>query len=108
MEPESRLKPKSIHTYLDTDRTQILGYEVDVRITAFTEPFDPDWLYYFSLSVPFTEDGEWAHGGFQRASEFKSNGNKGVNWGGEHKNAISIGRTNTPFSWETTKWVFPG
>lgn len=101
-------EPKSIHTWLESPEPDIYAYDVDVRINKF--PTDPDkrWLYYFALQVNFTGHDEWSHGGLQWAGvkEFENSGNKGINWGGgsDWAGYGGIGRTNTPFVWDTGKW----
>ena len=101
-------EPKSIHTWLGSDKSEIYNYDVDVRITVFPEEPDFHWLYYFSLHVNFTDHEEWSHGGFQWSftSEFRNNGNKGVNWGGgsDWGGYGGIGVNNTPFTWQTGTW----
>lgn len=102
------MEPKSIHTWLDCDHSDIYNYEVDVRVTDFPANADRSWLYYFSLQVIFTDHDEWSHGGFQWSGthEFAANGNKGVNWGGGSNWAGygGIGVNNTPYTWELGFW----
>ncbi|MDH3494221.1 MAG: twin-arginine translocation signal domain-containing protein [Acidobacteriota bacterium] len=101
-------EPKSIHTWLDSGKSQIYNYDVDFRINKFPENPPRSWLYYFSLQVNFTGHGEWSHGGIQWAGskEFRDSGNKGINWGGgsDWAGYGGIGVTNTPFTWETGRW----
>jgi hypothetical protein len=101
-------EPKSTHTYLGSDKTQIYNYDVDVRIVDFPSNPNRSWLYYFSLQVNFTDHNEWSHGGFQWSGtkEFADNNNKGVNWGGgsDWAGYGGIGVTNTPYTWEKGKW----
>ena len=101
-------EPKSIHTWLDTDKQGIYNYDIDIRIVDFPSNPDRNWLYYFAIQVNFTDHDEWSHGGFQLAnvSEFAGNHQKGVNWGGgsDWAGYGGIGRTNTPFTWEKRKW----
>jgi hypothetical protein len=101
-------EPKSIHTWLETDKTQIYAYDVDVRINDFPEKPELRWLYYLSLQVNFTGHDEWSHGGLQwsHTKEFRNNGNKGINWGGgsDWAGYGGIGSTNTPFTWDLGKW----
>lgn len=101
-------EPKSTHTWLDSDQTEIYSYNIDIRVTDFPSQLEPNWLYYFSLQVNFTDHDEWSHGGFQyaAASEFANNNNLGVNWGGgsDWAGYGGIGRTNTPYTWETDTW----
>ena len=52
MNPE----PKSIHTYLDSRIPDVYAYGVDVCVTDFPQSADPQWLYYFGLTVFFTDD----------------------------------------------------
>ena len=104
----SEPKPKSIHTWLNSNVTQIYNYDVDVRINDFPTNPSRKWLYYLSLQVNFTGHKEWSHGGIQWSGtrEFRNNGNKGINWGGgsEWAGYGGIGVTNTPFTWELGKW----
>lgn len=101
-------EPKSTHTWLISDQTQVYGYDVDVRVVNFPSNPNPSWLYYFSLQVNFTGNSEWSHGGIQyaNAAEFANNNNKGVNWGGgsDWAGYGGIGRTNVPYTWEVGKW----
>jgi hypothetical protein len=101
-------EPKSIHTWLESDRTQIYNYDIDVKISEFPNNPDRSWLYYLSLQVNFTGHKEWSHGGLQWSGtkEFRENNNKGVNWGGgsEWAGYGGIGVTNTPFTWHKGKW----
>jgi hypothetical protein len=101
-------EPKSIHTWLDSDKTQIYNYDIDVNIKDFPAEPDLKWLYYLSLQVNFTDHNEWSHGGLQWSGtkEFRNNGNKGVNWGGgsDWSGYGGLGVTNTPFTWNTGKW----
>jgi len=102
------MQPKSIHTYLEAETSDIYAYDVDVRVTHFPPSADRRWLYYFSLQVNFTHHKEWSHGGFQWSGthEFRDNANKGVNWGGASDWAGDggIGVNNTPFTWECDRW----
>lgn len=101
-------EPKSVHTWLDSDKIEICNYDIDIRIVDFPSNPNRSWLYYFSLQVNFTDHEEWSHGGFQwsGAKEFANNNNKGVNWGGGSNWAGygGIGVTNKPYTWETGKW----
>ena len=101
-------EPKSTHTWLGTDKTNIYSYDIDIRVVNFPTVVQAGWLYYFSLQVNFTGHDEWAHGGIQLANveEFKYSNMKGVNWGGgsDWAGYGGIGRTNTPFIWELGKW----
>lgn len=101
-------EPKSTHTWLDSDKCNLYNYDIDICIVDFPCLINRSWLYYFSLQVNFKDYGEWAHGGFQLANvvEFKSNNQKGVNWGGgsDWSGYGGLGRTNTPFIWEIQKW----
>ncbi|NNE66738.1 MAG: hypothetical protein HKN33_09230 [Pyrinomonadaceae bacterium] len=101
-------EPKSIHTWLESDKSQIYAYDVDVKITDFPTNADRKWLYYMSLQVNFTGHDEWSHGGIQWSGtkEFRDNNNKGINWGGgsDWAGYGGIGSTNTPFTWENGKW----
>ena len=101
-------EPKSIHTWLEPEKSQIYAYDVDVKITDFPKNADRRWLYYMSLQVNFTGHKEWSHGGIQWSGtkEFKDNKNKGINWGGgsDWAGYGGIGSTNTPFTWETDRW----
>lgn len=101
-------EPKSTHTWLDSDQTGLYSYDIDIRVVDFPKRTEPNWLYYFSLQVNFTDYDEWAHGGFQVANvvEFQKNNRKGINWGGgsDWAGYGGIGRTNTPFTWELGKW----
>ena len=102
------MEPKSIHTYLDSQISDVYAYEVDVCITHFPQLIERSWLYYFSLQVNFTDHDEWSHGGFQWSNtpEFRDNGNKGVNWGGgsDWAGYGGIGVNNIPFRWECGRW----
>lgn len=104
----SKAEPKSTHTWLDSDKSQIYNYDIDIRIVDFPSNPDRKWLYYFSLQVNFTDHKEWSHGGFQWSGtkEFANNNNKGVNWGGgsDWAGYGGIGVTNTPYTWRTGKW----
>ena len=97
-----------MHTYFESKRVDIYSYDVDLRITDFPEPANPNWLYYFSITVRFTDpdEDEWSHGGLQWAGTFRENGNKGVNWGGGANWAGygGIGVNNTPFDWQLHRW----
>ena len=101
-------EPKSTHTWLDSDKSEIYNYDIDIRIVDFPTSPDKNWLYYFSLQVNFTDHEEWSHGGFQWSGtkEFANNNNKGVNWGGGSNWAGygGIGVTNTPYTWKIGKW----
>jgi hypothetical protein len=101
-------EPKSTHTWLDSDKSDLYNYDIDVRIVDFPSNSAPDWLYYFAIQVNFTGHDEWSHGGFQLANvvEFSESNRKGVNWGGgsDWAGYGGIGRTNTPFTWELDKW----
>jgi hypothetical protein len=101
-------EPKSIHTWFDSGKTEISNYDVDVRISAFPQFPDRQWLYYFSLQVTFTDYDEWGHGGLQWAGnkEFQTDGNRGVNWGGGSNWAGYGGNgvNNTPFTWQVGRW----
>lgn len=106
--PGQTPEPKSIHTWLDSDKKQIYAYDIEVKITDFPRNADKRWLYYFSLQVNFTEYDEWSHGGIQwaGAKEFRENNNKGINWGGgsNWSGYGGLGVNNTPFTWETGRW----
>jgi hypothetical protein len=101
-------EPKSIHTWLDSDKKQIYAYDLDVKVTDFPKNPDRAWLYYLALQVNFTDHNEWSHGGIQWSGtkEFKENNNKGVNWGGgsDWSGYGGLGVNNTPFTWETGRW----
>jgi hypothetical protein len=101
-------EPKSTHTWLDSDKSGLYNYDIDIRVVDFPKETEASWLYYFSLQVNFTDHDEWSHGGFQVANvvEFSNNNRKGVNWGGgsDWAGYGGIGRTNTPFTWEVGKW----
>lgn len=99
-------EPKSIHTYFDWDISGIYACGVDIQVTKFPESADHKWLYYFTLTVDFTRDDEWSHGGFQWSGihEFKRSGNKGVNWGGDSNQLGCGGINNKPYVWECNKW----
>jgi len=101
-------EPKSVHTSLGSDQSEIFNYDIDIKIVDFPDNPHPEWLYYFSLQVNFTDHDEWSHGGFQLANviEFQESDHLGVNWGGgsDWAGYGGIGRTNTPFKWEMNKW----
>ncbi len=101
-------EPKSIHTWLDSDKSDIYSYDIDVKVVYFPGLTQQNWLYYFSLQVNFTDHEEWSHGGIQLANvvEFKDSGNRGINWGGgsDWAGYGGIGRTNTPFIWKVGNW----
>jgi hypothetical protein len=102
------MEPKSIRTWLFTNEPDIYNCDVDVWIDCFPSGIDQQWLFYFSLQVDFDGHDEWSHGGFQwsGATEFASNGNKGVNWGGgcDWGGYGGIGVNNTPFRWRQRTW----
>lgn len=104
IEPE----PKSIHTWFNSKEQNIYNYDVDMRITDFPVAAERRWLYYFSITVYFTDHDEWSHGGIQWSGtqEFRNNNNQGVNWGGgsDWAGYGGIGVNNTPFTWELNKW----
>jgi hypothetical protein len=106
--PKTSEEPKSIHTWLDSDKTQIYNYDIDIKINDFPVNADRKWLYYQSLQVNFTGHEEWSHGGFQWSGtkEFRDSGNLGVNWGGgsDWAGYGGIGVTNTPFKWKKKNW----
>ncbi|MDP3444017.1 MAG: hypothetical protein Q8T08_14265 [Ignavibacteria bacterium] len=101
-------EPKSIHTWLDSDKSNLYNYDIDLCVVDFPSMPNTKWLYFFSLQVNFKNHNEWAHGGFQFADveKFKSNQRKGVNWGGgsDWSGYGGLGTTNTPFTWELQKW----
>jgi hypothetical protein len=38
-------EPKSIHTWLDSDKKQIYAYDIDVKISDFPKNGDRSWLW---------------------------------------------------------------
>lgn len=106
--PAQTPEPRSIHTWLDSDKKQIFAYDIECKITDFPRNADRKWLYYMSLQVNFTDHNEWSHGGIQWSGtkEFRDNNNKGINWGGgsDWSGYGGLGVTNTPFTWETGRW----
>jgi hypothetical protein len=38
-------EPKSIHTWLDSDRKQINAYDIDVKISDFPKNGDRSWVW---------------------------------------------------------------
>lgn len=96
-----------VHTLFDTENHEMSGFNVDVKITEFTKPTNPDWLYFFALQVDFNRDGAWAHGGLQHTGQFRDHNSLGVNWGGQSHTKPSgdgIGHNVVPFQWSTGTW----
>lgn len=96
-----------VHTWFTANESQIYNYDVDVRVTEFETPEDPNWLYFFALQVNFRQGGEWAHGGLQHTGLFREHNSLGVNWGGQSNaspDGDGIGHNVVPFQWVTNRW----
>ncbi len=59
-------------TWMESNETGIYTYDVDLRVTEFVKPADPDWLYFFALQTEFGAGVEWAHGGLQHTGQFRA------------------------------------